>query len=95
MIRDSDDPFDSAWATFFLSEDPIKCIELTKYMCQTYNEEWRRWHKNDPMWDNFWEWYYDGGDAVVHSSEQPLFTQEVPLSSTIPNDTGPVCLCER
>lgn len=66
-IRETEDPFDIAWLTQTGWNDPEQCRSITQWMCQNYQQEWRAWHRSNPIWDQFWCWYYDGGDEIIHA----------------------------
>ncbi len=69
-MRDSDDPYDIAWLTRAGWEELEVCRAITVWMCHNYQDTWRTWHKSEKFWEEFWNWYYDGGYEIIHPTHQ-------------------------
>eukprot|EP00210_Caulerpa_lentillifera_P001256 g1212.t1 len=67
-VRETDDFYDIAWLTQTGWTDQEQCKAITLWLCQNYQQQWRNWHRSDPVWDQFWCWYYDGGDEIIYSA---------------------------
>eukprot|EP00210_Caulerpa_lentillifera_P008679 g8278.t1 len=82
-IRETDDPYDIAWLTQTGWTDHEQCKAITLWMCENYQQEWRNWHKENPVWDQFWCWYYDGGDELIHTKPAGVKTEDVTVANKL------------